>query len=194
MIISENIHNINDYTWAEVSGRIEEFYRENGGLNIKAEYAPLYLGKTVSILTDDEYHYTRLIGQKPLVKTIYGIKDKNIIDQMIDEDAKSVRDFIHENETGFVNEEYDFYKYYKTKERWENAKVIVDGLYDLYENYFYYEFPEDLYRALLKYFSIIEEDLNEGNITEDMIRRMKECVERCHELMENVTLYKTFKI
>lgn len=195
MMIRENIHNINDYIWAEVSGRVETMYRQNGGLNIKSQYAPLYNGQQVNIEVVDEYHYSRLIQGTPIVKTIFGIKDASVIDRMMDKDAKAVREFISENESGFVNEGYRFHDYYRMKPRWENAKLVIDGLYDLYENYFYYEFPEDLYRALYKYFSIIEEDLDcEGVIPENMIKKMKICVNRAIELMKHVTIYKPFKL
>lgn len=195
MIIQENINNINDYTWAEVSGRVEDLYRQNGGLNIKSVYANLFFEDQFAYQPTDEYHYTRFIGGTPVEKTIFGIKDESVIGDMIDEDAKVVRNFIKQHKDGFMNEDYRLSNRYRNWPRWRIAKVVIDGLYNLYENYLYREFPEDLYRALYEYFSSIEKDLDSDDIIpEEMIHVMKECVDRCTELMNHVTVYKPFKI
>ncbi len=58
--------------WAEVSGPVESLMQRTGALPVPNEYAELLTGKQIVDLSDDGYHYTRLIHGEPHEKIIYG--------------------------------------------------------------------------------------------------------------------------
>jgi len=58
--------------WAEVSGPVESLMQRSGAQPVPNEYAETLTGKKVIELSDDGYHYTRLINGEPYEKIIYG--------------------------------------------------------------------------------------------------------------------------
>lgn len=58
--------------WAEVSGPVEFLMQRTGAEPVPNEYAELLTGKKIIELSDDGYHYTRLINGEPHEKIIYG--------------------------------------------------------------------------------------------------------------------------
>lgn len=71
--------------WAEVSGPVEALMKRTGALPVPNEYAELLTGKQIVDLSDDGYHYTRLIHGEPHEKIIYGfvkLSDEGIQDML----------------------------------------------------------------------------------------------------------------
>lgn len=60
-------------SWAEVSGAPEKLMTRLGAQPVPNKYAAALTGKEVLSLSDDGYHYTRLIAGRPYEKIILGI-------------------------------------------------------------------------------------------------------------------------
>ena len=58
--------------WAEVSGPVEIIMRKAGAKPIPSKLATLLTNHEILSYDNDGFHYTRLIGGKPVVKIMYG--------------------------------------------------------------------------------------------------------------------------
>lgn len=59
-------------SWGEVSGAMEHILRKNGAEPIPNYMAKMLTGKDIIELNPDGYHYTRMIGNTPHEKIIFG--------------------------------------------------------------------------------------------------------------------------
>ena len=60
-------------SWAEVSGALEHItINKLGGIPIPNSFAEELTGKTILSYNPDGFHYTRMIGQKPVEKILIG--------------------------------------------------------------------------------------------------------------------------
>jgi hypothetical protein len=59
-------------SWAEVSGPAEILMKRSGAKPVPNQYAELLTGKKIVDISQDGYHYTRLIHGEPHEKVIYG--------------------------------------------------------------------------------------------------------------------------
>lgn len=187
MIIKENITKWNDYIWAEVSGRVEDLYRELGGYNVKNEYVNIYLnGRTVELL-DDGYHYLRMIGGEKLKKTIFGIKDKDVFETMIYGDLNGLEDFLKNKDDGFVNEHYKNNDYFKKQSPIELSIQVIYSFNSYHENYGYNEFPQHLYDKLKENVVYLQKMLKTKKCPDNMVRRVRNAVDTGLLLLKKTT-------
>jgi len=72
-------------SWGEVSGKPEEALKKKFGRDvfIPSKYAEKLTGKKIISYNEDGYHYTRLIGDSPAEKIMYGVPNvPEIADEM----------------------------------------------------------------------------------------------------------------
>jgi len=117
------------FYWAEVSGAIEHWFKQNNGYPIPNIYVSELIRNPDSVksFSDDGYHYERCIGpQKDLLeKCIFGFRDKDIM-QKLD------RDFCF---NGFQSYD-DFRQYVNSRNSKKNeAKIRAKSLVDTKEKW-----------------------------------------------------------
>lgn len=112
-IIKNDIDNIKEWKWAEVSGGVERLFRKYGGNPIPFEIARVILRKDLNNI--DGFHYNRSIGMNRDVftKCIYGFPDKNVYDKVVN-DIETISDFKNYQ---------DFKNYANNTPIYENTKV-----------------------------------------------------------------------
>lgn len=129
-----------EYYWLEASGKLEKYVSECGGFNLPNIYAELYFNSNKAIYyLDDGYHYEREIGGEKIKKTLFGFKDKNIKDRIIQDFSKEYEDWITKllNKTPYFQVEStnnnESLKY-TNKSEIDCSKVIVDAFISIYED------------------------------------------------------------
>ena len=176
MIIRENIHRWNDYVWSMVSGRVEEIYKKLNGYNVKTKYLDIYLGAKKAEPLDDGYHFITKVQGKDETKTIFGIKNKDAIEQMMMEDFDTLTSFLKDSEEGFVNENRPHNDYFKKRHPIEIAISIIYAFEDYKENYLYNEFPEKLYEKLRLNVKFVEDSIKKGKCPDELLHRAENAV------------------
>lgn len=85
-IIRNDIENFKDWYWAEVSEAVEHYFKKYNGFPIPNIYVQELLKRPITLL-NDEIHYTRGVGVDsiPYTKAIYGFKDKELFDKVMNE-------------------------------------------------------------------------------------------------------------
>lgn len=84
-IVQNDSEQPQNWNWIEASGRVEDIFNEYKAYNVPSKYAKIILKKPVTVV--DEYHYSRPIGVNKInfVKTIFGIKNKEILNTIFRE-------------------------------------------------------------------------------------------------------------
>ena len=85
-IIKDDIKNFKEWYWVEVSEAVEHYLKKYEGYPIPNIYASLILQKDVELMEDD-IHYKRNVGVDniPYIKAIYGFKDENLYNKVLEE-------------------------------------------------------------------------------------------------------------
>ncbi|MBQ6725664.1 MAG: hypothetical protein IJQ89_03720 [Bacteroidales bacterium] len=192
MTIKENITLWNDYVWSEVSGRVEDFYKELGGYNVKTEYLDIYLGNAPREILD-EYYYKRRIHGKMETKTLFGIKDKSALDKLLEKEFEPLTTFLSNKEAGFINEKFSHSDYYRKMMPIELSIRIIFDFYTYHTDYMYNEFPEELYRELEKNVAFVGEELKSGRCPAEMVQRATDAVREGKRLLVETSPLKFIK-
>lgn len=119
------------FHWAEVSGVIEHWFKKHEGYPIPNEEAIKLLPnvKSVVSLSDDSYHYDRLIGvnKERMTKCVFGFNDKDLYEKLNKEFCRgefmSYEDFrkqVNNDDPSLKKESLDYnpYKNINDKEKW----------------------------------------------------------------------------
>ncbi len=78
-IIRSDIEPYDGWYWAEVSGKIEDYFKQLNGNPIPNALAPVFLGLDTIELEEDGVHYIREIGKDkvPYSKMIFGFRNES---------------------------------------------------------------------------------------------------------------------
>ena len=193
MIIKENINRWNDYVWSEVSGRVEDLYRELNGYNVKTEYFDIYMGESGEKEIIDEYYYKRRIHGKMETKTIFGIKNKPALDKLMEKEFEPLTTFLANKDGGFLNEDFSHSDYYRKLAPVELSIRVIYDFYGYHIDCGYNEFPENLYEKLKENVLFVERELKSGRCPADIARRAKDAVREGKKLLKETTPLKFMK-
>jgi len=142
-IIKRDIRNFNCFYWAEVSGVIEHWFKKHNGFPIPNHYVKEMIpnGRSVKSLSDDGYHYIRLLGphKTPTTKCVFGFRDSKILNEINTEfctdEFQSYEDFrkyVNSSETN-IQEESNILKYQQLPQKVSWAIGFIATL-DEYNN------------------------------------------------------------
>lgn len=148
MIIRQDINNYDKFFWCECSDKIEEYYRNNKGINIPSAYAQTFLPKAI-ITIIDEFHYSRPLGEdrKEATKTIFGFNTPETFNKIYSEMKEYIDDCITRIKNGRITE--DALKLgFSELTRWRAWILIIDVFVDLWRKG-YHEFPKESINELL---------------------------------------------
>lgn len=188
-MVDHNIHDINNYYWTEASGKIEELYKEHGRFQIDAETAQeLFLTQKVNII--DQYHYERTIKGKKEIKTIFGFKDKHVLDQIKEKNNNDIMAFLNNLEERpelriKIKEDVDKYSF---NTKISVAKNVIDYIISLHEDYLYNEFSDEILSKLYYHISILQMAFNKN-----MFKDRLEHVYNRERIQKALNIYKTCK-
>lgn len=198
MIIKENINNWNDWVWCEVSGKIEELYKKNGGLQISDIYLPIFLTKRYT-LVGDGYHYyhtfpddnKNVLSEKEKnlrVKCIFGLKDQDTYDIMLEDAYGPLLDFIDRVNNNKLNENKVYDRYFSKKSEIEQSKMIIDRFIEMVENEKVYELPPILYQEFYKRLVFLNNAVKNDTCPENIKEYVIECIENGKSAFDKVNI------
>lgn len=129
-IIKDDISPYANWVWAEVSGKVEHYFKKFGGFPLPNEFAAEVLEKkaTKIRLSTDGFHYERIIGTSidPVKKVIFGFKSKEIANKVMQSaDYETRKDLFN---TDLLKNESD-----SSRSDLDCAASFVNQLSDLYD-------------------------------------------------------------
>lgn len=191
-IVLNDAKEYSQWHWAEVSGAMERIFQKCGGNPIPAELAKEILNKrNEKFVLDDDSHYYRMIGDKMHRKIIYGFKDLESYNNVINNIAKL---------TGFAN--YNDWKKYTNNKKivkimeWKSSEIYdrvvfcidcCDTFMDLWDDDKIYEIPKEYYNFIE---SIYEEIINEY-MDEPAVRKRSGLLKTVKFMLENISIIPT---
>lgn len=202
MIIEENIKRWNEWIWAEVSGKIEHYYKKYGALEVADKYIPIYLPNLTYKLVGDGFHYHKRFKKddentltdkekEDRCKMIIGVKDVETYNTLIEDAYAPLIEFV--NNIGIVklDESNVFGKYFAKKSKVEQAKIIVDKFVAYIEDEEMYELPKKYYDLFVENISFLEESLKKGTYPTTLRKiYLEECIENGKNALKKLSILK----
>lgn len=136
-IIKDDIDNYQKWHWCEVSGAIEKWFKDLNGNPIPSSFVSSILKMSRKNIkeTGDGVHYSRFIGGSWYTKYLYGFKDEQTYNKVIDafEDYNDFKAFV--NSDGRINEYFN-YRANHEDETIAKAMEIIGQTDNMYEDGF----------------------------------------------------------
>ena len=206
MIIEENIKRWNEWIWAEVSGKIEHYYKKYGGLEVSDKYIPIYLPNIKYKLDGDGFHYHRRFknddesiltekDKEARCKMIMGVKDIETYNTLMEEAYAPLIEFLKSIDVEKVEESNVFGRYFAKKTKVEQAKIIVDKFVAYIEDEDVYEFPKEFYDVFVENILFLENSLEKGDYPQSLRRvYIEECIENGKNGLKKISILKPLSL
>ncbi len=142
-IIKDDIKGFNSWYWVEASGAIEHYFKKHGGTPVPSEYAKTFIGRGISVLEDDGFHYVRALGPDHELcrKCVFGFPSEEEYNKVVSGFAdyeKFKRDVLMETATdklmlakniiGTIEEMYTEYEVNELPPQWARDLKISIGI------------------------------------------------------------------
>ncbi|MBR6067820.1 MAG: hypothetical protein IKP45_08460 [Bacteroidales bacterium] len=202
MIIEENIKRWDEWIWAEVSGKIEHYYKKYGGLSVSDKYIPIYLPSITYKLEGDGFHYHRRFKsddentltekeKEDRCKMIMGVKDEETYEILKEDAYAPLIEFLKSINVEKLDESNAFGRYFAKKSRVEQAKIIVDKYVEYINDEEMYEFPKEYYDVFVENILLLEDALKSGGIPLSLRKvYLEECIERGRDALKKISILK----
>jgi len=180
--LQPKVEDFKGWYWCETSGAIEDWFKKYNGYPIPNEFASTLIGIGDIVLDEDGVHYYRNIGinEGKTKKIIYGFKDENLYNRILEEEEKFI-DFKNVINTSNMNESIlnypriIFEKY-----------MTIDYLDEIHNQRDINELTPSLYNILNECVSYIEKYGPEYKENEYYVETGKDLLDNCSILKLNI--------
>lgn len=202
MIIEENIKRWDEWIWAEVSGKIEHYYKKYGGLEVSDKYIPIYLPNLTYKLEGDGFHYHRRFksdDEQTLTdkekddrcKMIMGVKDEETYEILKEDAYAPLIEFLKSINMEKLDESNVFGRYFAKMSKTEQAKIIVDKYVAYINDEEMYEFPKEYYNIFVENIALLEDTLKKGTFSPKLRKvYLEECIENGKTALKKISILK----
>ncbi len=151
--------------WAEASGSVEKIYEKYGGIKIPNQYAFGILLHPISKLSEDGFHYERIIKGETQEKIIYGFNNGETYQKVLSEYKQYIEDSIKAITSIQIDETIEKPSFGRLS-KLQCAVAVVNFFVDQkWEGC--YDFPFESLKELSKYVEVIKIAIDNNSVPEN---------------------------